>query len=91
MHDLITRLKRSLQPLQKQVTAWHIAYSGGMDSHVLLHSLVSLRDSLDLTPLRAIHINHGLSAQAGVWQDHCQTVCDHLAVPLQIIQVNAQP
>ncbi|HED15725.1 MAG TPA: tRNA lysidine(34) synthetase TilS, partial [Gammaproteobacteria bacterium] len=32
-----------------------------------------------------------LSAQAGVWQDHCQTVCDHLAVPLQIIQVNAQP
>ena len=91
MHDLITRLKQSLQPLQKQVTTWHIAYSGGMDSHVLLHGLADLRDSLDLVPLHAIHINHGLSEQANDWVRHCQSVCKQLAIPLQIIKVNAQP
>ncbi len=91
MHDLITRLTRSLQPWQKKVTAWHVAYSGGMDSHVLLHSLAGLRDRLKLAPLNAIHINHGLSEQAGNWAHHCQSICEQLAIPLQIINVDAQP
>lgn len=91
MHDLITRLKRSLQPWQEKVTAWHVAYSGGMDSHVLLHSLAGLRDSLNLAPVNAIHINHGLSEQAGDWVRHCQSTCEQLAIPLKIINVDARP
>ncbi len=91
MHDLITRLTQSLQPWQQQVSAWHIAYSGGMDSHVLLHSLASLRDQLNLAPLNAIHINHGLSAQAADWERHCHAICEQLAIALQIINVDARP
>ncbi|HRE31939.1 MAG TPA: ATP-binding protein, partial [Candidatus Berkiella sp.] len=40
-----------------------VAYSGGRDSHVLLHALASLRIQYPFS-LRAIHINHGLQVQA---------------------------
>lgn len=91
MHDLISRLTQSLQPHLTQVSTWYIAYSGGMDSHVLLHCLAGLRDHIGPAPLKAIHINHGLSAHANDWASHCQSVCEQLAIPLQLINVNAQP
>ena len=47
-----------------------VAYSGGMDSHVLLHLCVEL--NLDV---RAVYINHGLMQEANQWQQHCQSVC----------------
>jgi len=90
MHDLITRLKQTLEPWHSHVSAWYVAYSGGMDSHVLLHSLAGLRDCQNLAPLSAIYINHGLSEYAAEWAHHCQSVCEQLAIPLQIIKVNAQ-
>ena len=52
-----------------------IAYSGGLDSHVLLHSLVSLRQQYAHLQLRAIHINHHLNASAAKWAAHCQQIC----------------
>lgn len=63
---------------------WLIAYSGGVDSHVLLHLLAQLRDQSPSTvpELVAIHINHQLQEQAGEWVKHCQRVCDELAIPL---------
>ncbi|MGJ8681753.1 tRNA lysidine(34) synthetase TilS [Paraglaciecola sp.] len=58
-----------------------VAYSGGLDSHVLLHALSVLRDqmSIDVT-IHAIHIHHGLSPKAGEWQAHCQSVCAELNI-----------
>lgn len=43
-----------------------IAYSGGVDSHVLLHLLAQQQ-----TTLHAVHIHHGLQAQADEWAQHC--------------------
>lgn len=57
----------------------YVGYSGGLDSHVLLHALVKLLGSESLT---AIHINHQLSPNADSWQQHCQTCCDDLGVPM---------
>ncbi len=46
-----------------------VAYSGGLDSSVLLHGVCKLQ--LDV-PLFAIHIHHGLSKHADDWLQHCQ-------------------
>ena len=47
-----------------------VALSGGVDSVVLLHALRQLG-----FPVRALHINHGLSASADHWQRFCESLC----------------
>ncbi len=69
---------------------YFVAYSGGRDSHVLLHAMASLRGSLP-GGLHAIHVNHGLSLQAAHWAGHCRSVCDALSVPLRVVTVDAGP
>lgn len=61
---------------------WLIAFSGGLDSTVLLH--LALRAGL---PLRAIHVHHGLSDHADGWAAHCQAVCRRLGIPLMVAHV----
>lgn len=61
-----------------------VAYSGGVDSHVLLD--LARRS---FPNVRAIHINHGLSVLDDQWQQHCEIVCDQLKLPLQCIRVDA--
>lgn len=57
-----------------------VAYSGGMDSHVLLHSLTQLRSLHPEIKITAIHINHALSANAEAWNEHCRKICTQLQV-----------
>ena len=61
-----------------------IAYSGGRDSHVLLHALCLLRDRLPAS-IEAIHIDHGLQSASGRWASHCLQVCRDLQVPCKTI------
>jgi len=72
-----------LKQLRRQPAAacYWVAFSGGMDSHVLLHALYQLREVLDAT-IAAVHVNHGLQAAADDWVTHCQQVCAELNVPL---------
>lgn len=67
-----------------------VAYSGGRDSTVLLHALAQCRDALP-APLRAVHIDHGLQADATAWVEHCTAVCRDLGIPLQCLTVDARP
>lgn len=62
-----------------------VAYSGGLDSHVLLHALAQLRDS-SAQPfvLEALHIHHGINQQADAWVEHCQLVCEQLQVSITV-------
>ncbi|MCF6189874.1 MAG: tRNA lysidine(34) synthetase TilS [Cocleimonas sp.] len=71
---------QSITPVKKLV----IAYSGGLDSHVLLHLTSQMTDY----SVRAIHVHHGLQKEAGHWVDHCQQVCDVLNIPLQVEHLN---
>lgn len=66
------------------------AYSGGLDSHVLLHALSVLRGELD-APLKAVHVNHGLSKDANAWSQHCETICGTMGIPCQVYDVDASP
>ena len=65
-----------------------VAYSGGIDSHVLLSSLHELRPSI---PLEAIYINHQLQSEANNWGLHCDKICLSLGIPFKQITVNATP
>ncbi len=67
-----------------------IAYSGGLDSTVLLHSIAALQQYFPEQELLAVHIHHGLSPHADDWQVHCQTFCQQLSISLFTIKVNAQ-
>ncbi|MBB70866.1 MAG: tRNA lysidine(34) synthetase TilS [Legionellales bacterium] len=59
-----------------------IAYSGGLDSHVLLALIASQPALRQQYQIEAIHINHGLSEHANRWSEHCQQVCDGFDIPL---------
>jgi len=81
-------LKDNLTQYLDTKVLW-VAYSGGCDSHVLLHSLVALRS--EITPeIKAIHINHGLSPFANEWEEHCRKICEALNVHYVAIKVNAK-
>ena len=64
------------------------AFSGGVDSTVLLHALVVLRNAGEITSLRAVHVNHGLSENAQHWEKHCESLCDFWSVPFRVSRVN---
>ncbi|MFL6649551.1 MAG: tRNA lysidine(34) synthetase TilS [Sulfurifustaceae bacterium] len=61
-------------------TPVYVAFSGGLDSHVLLHAAASLRRN---APWRvaALHVDHGLQATSAQWASHCAAVATALDVP----------
>jgi len=63
-----------------------IAYSGGEDSHVLLH-LIALNPDLKPKTI-AVYINHGLQVEADDWQKHCQATALALGVTFKAIKVS---
>lgn len=66
-----------------------IGYSGGIDSHVLLHLLAS---QVHLKhKIVALYVHHGLQAEADDWALHCEQQCRQLSVSFQLLAVNAKP
>lgn len=63
-----------------------VAYSGGVDSHVLLHALAQLRAPQSLS-VRAVHVDHGLQAASNDWAQHCKQVCISLDIPCVIERI----
>jgi len=59
-----------------------VAYSGGLDSSVLLHALATIRDRLPFA-LYALHVDHGLHRDSHRWAMHCAHTCARLGVPLR--------
>jgi len=63
-----------------------VGLSGGLDSSVLLHALAQ-RPQYRRAGLRAVHVHHGLHADADAWAEHCAACCAALAIPLQVLRV----
>lgn len=63
----------------------YVAYSGGLDSSCLLH-LASGWAAEHGRPVTALHLNHGLSANADSWQAFCERQCRRFGVPLKVKQ-----
>ncbi len=79
----LSQLEHCLPPPDENST-WWIAFSGGLDSCVLLHALASLKLPVKL---HALHINHQISLNAFDWQQHCALICAVLNVPFTAVAV----
>lgn len=64
-----------------------IAYSGGLDSTVLLDLAINYCRRLQL-PLSAFHVHHGLSPNADSWLAHCQATCVAADVAFQYERIH---
>ena len=65
-----------------------VAYSGGLDSHVLLHlchSVPALR-----ARLTAVHVHHGLQEAADAWSLHCKKTAEQWGIGFRELRVNAK-
>lgn len=89
--SFIKRFQTSLESLYHlsdasgpDAASYVVAYSGGVDSHVLLYCCKKLN-----LPVRAVHVHHGLQTVADDWVVHCKVVCEQLDIKLDVVYVNA--
>ena len=80
----VTRLVAAL-PERSTSRLW-VAFSGGLDSTVLLHALAAYRDELPAR-LAAVHVNHNLNPDSGRWAEHCRAECEKRDIPLEMFSV----
>ena len=67
-------------------TCW-IAFSGGLDSHVLLHILACIKNEIK-SRLVAVHVNHGINQDAESWEKHCRAICKNYGIELLTFTVD---
>lgn len=84
---LLNRLMQHFPNMAEQ--KFCLAYSGGIDSTVLLHLMASLQH--EFASLRVVHVNHGLSPNANQWEEQALTVTRHLNLPCVIARVAEKP
>ncbi|MEE8092917.1 MAG: tRNA lysidine(34) synthetase TilS [Gammaproteobacteria bacterium] len=86
MEPFLQKLELALGqfPVMPDTPGLGVAFSGGLDSTVLLTALTRLE--LD-TPIRALHIDHGLHPDSGSWTQHCGQVAAELGVGFDSRQV----
>ncbi len=90
--SFLKRFQTSLESLHEfsgsknhNIKRYVIAYSGGVDSLVLLHCFKQIKANA-----RAVHVHHGLQDVADDWVHHCQQTCDALNIPLDVLYVDAK-
>jgi tRNA(Ile)-lysidine synthase len=84
--DEVKRAMFALGP----IPSLSVAFSGGVDSAVLLDALGELCPTLGLPVPRALHIDHGLEVHSAQWAAHCQQFCDSLGVQFLAVSVDAR-
>jgi len=78
-----------------------IAYSAGLDSHVLLHAMVDLfqqqafakfcaEQGFAIPHLHALHIDHGIQVESANWAKHCESIAKALGVSFSSSKVVVQ-
>ncbi len=65
------QIKKSLPAKKIQPTRLAVAFSGGLDSAVLLHATIQAHGPKNVY---AFHVNHGIQKEANQWQKHCQKI-----------------
>ena len=68
------------------VQRYIVAFSGGLDSTVLLHAL-SQDGVSSARDLLAVHVNHGLQDAATGWSRHCEEIAAELGVACECREV----
>ncbi len=76
----------AFEPHAGRPSRYVVAFSGGLDSSVLAHAI----SRQDTTPVLAIHIDHGLQAEAAEWARHCESFANTLGIEFLSLRVNVQ-
>ena len=76
--------KQAALPEQKRFKRFLLAFSGGVDSTALVLAMQQIKNTLS-APLLVVHVNHGIHAHADQWAQHCQTLCNELDLPYQLL------
>ena len=79
MDTLQSKLKTVLSSITPKPRRLLVAFSGGIDSMVLLHSLATL-DYPGIDNIVALHVNHGLQTDSPNWVSHCREQCKELGI-----------
>ena len=69
----------------QDVERWIVAYSGGIDSTVLLHALANSDSRI---PVIAVYVDHGLDPESGRWGEHCAAFARTLGVEFKAMTVS---
>jgi tRNA(Ile)-lysidine synthase len=85
IHWLLHQL-RELPPAPR----YWVAFSGGLDSTILLHSMVDIASDLNCEELLAVHVNHRQSPEADQRSRHCSDLCEGLGVALRVLTIDTQ-
>ena len=80
-------LTRTLASVKSASRVW-VAFSGGLDSALLLHLARDVLRGWGRPTLQAIHINHQLQLNAEDTEAFCRQTCDALDVPLTVARVD---
>lgn len=77
MEQFLDSLSQRLAGLPADANHYAVAFSGGVDSTVLLAAMTRLTPRPEV---RALHIDHGLHADSEEWEAHCRTTANALGV-----------
>jgi tRNA(Ile)-lysidine synthase len=83
-------LRRVLLRLPPSPSRCWIAYSGGLDSRVLLHLCAQLQGQPGAPEFIAVHVHHGLQAAADAFAEHCRATCRREGIAFRLLRVDAQ-
>ena len=85
---LLTEKIVAIQTACKSANQVFVAFSGGVDSHVLLHLCAS--SAILKNKLSAVYVHHGLQKQADHWAEHCEVIARQLPVSFRLLSVDAK-
>jgi len=77
MHIVEKEFKEFIE-LYNNVQDFYVAYSGGVDSQVLLY----LSNKYIKSNTVALHVNHGISDNAKEWSDFCSRTTENYNIPI---------
>lgn len=84
--DKVSSEFNRLGAMDASVHSWVVAYSGGVDSRVLLHVAAKLKPE-HVKKIKVVHVNHGLSDFDLDWEESAKEVCSRYEVDLSIERV----
>jgi tRNA(Ile)-lysidine synthase len=87
-------LRRQLEKLEAAAAAparYVIAFSGGLDSTVLLHAIANGAGRRNV-PVSAVYIDHGLHSESAEWGRRCESIALQIGVGFerQSVQIDAR-
>ncbi len=85
--EQLSRRLAELEDLAERPSRYAVAFSGGLESSVLLHALASNRAAHGRKIL-AVHIDHGLQPESSSWADFCKEFATDLGVDIIVKRVS---